>query len=391
MSSLQKEIERKKVLYVAKYPVGLNKLVKYFKSRCLNELVQDFDSQCKMNKSNQGKAQIVGIFGMGGVGKTTLSKELFNRKRSQYSQTCFLFDVREISTKCNFPSLQMKLLRDIFHEDQLTFQSREDGTSCIWNSTKRSTFLSFILVLDDVDHLEQLDALLIMDMLKKSVNSLIIITTRDVGVLISAGVKNMYHLKGMDKDDARELFCWHAFRQPHPASGYKDLVEDFLVVCGGLPLSLQVLGSHVHGRDKDYWRFEVKKVTGPLHRDIKQKLKISFDALDSEEKQIFMDIACFFDDKLKCIAMRIWKASGWSAEYVLKMLKEKSLVEEIENTLRMHQHLRDLGRDMADELSYPRRFWHPRDLKSLVCLFLLRNSAFYQMEFYMCTSYCNKI
>ncbi|GLJ33693.1 hypothetical protein SUGI_0677200 [Cryptomeria japonica] len=367
VSALQKEIERKKRLYVAKYPVGLHKLVEYFRRRCLNELVQDFDNQCKMNKNNQGKVQIVGIFGMGGVGKTTLSKELFNRKRSQYSRACFLFDVREFSTKSNLPYLQMKLLRDIFHEDQLNFQSREEGTSCIWNSIERSNFLSFILVLDDVDQLEQLDALLIMDILNKSVNSLIIITTRDVGVLRSAGVKDRYHLKGMDKDDVRELFCWHAFRQPHPASGYEELVEAFLGVCGGLPLSLQVLGSHVHGRDKDSWRFEVKKVTGPLHRDIKQKLKISFDALGSQEKQIFMDIACFFDNEFKCIAMRIWKESGWSAEYVLKTLKEKSLVEEIEDTmpvLRMHQHLRDLGREMADELSYPRRLWHPRDLKS---------------------------
>ncbi|KAH9288254.1 hypothetical protein KI387_032371, partial [Taxus chinensis] len=89
----------------------------------------------------------------------------------------------------------------------------------------------------------------------------------------------------MDRDAARELLCWHAFKKPHPVSGYNDPVEAFMNGCGGLPLSLQVLGTHVHGRDQNYWRLELNKVKKMLPKDIQQRLKISINALDSEEKQ----------------------------------------------------------------------------------------------------------
>ncbi|GLJ07135.1 hypothetical protein SUGI_0059480 [Cryptomeria japonica] len=81
-----------------------------------------------------------------------------------------------------------------------------------------------------------------------------------------------------------------------------------------------------------------------------------------------MDIACFFVDQLKCTAIRVWNASGWNAQNGLQTLKEKSLVEEIEDplpVLRMHDHLRDLRREIANEISHPRRLWHPQELKIL--------------------------
>ncbi|KAH9288845.1 hypothetical protein KI387_032962, partial [Taxus chinensis] len=363
VKAVRTEVERSNSkLHVAKYPVELHKLV------------HDFESHSGLNKGGEEKAQIIGIFGMGGIGKTTLSKELFNRKRSQYRRMSFVFDVREASTKRDLPSLQLKLLKDLFNEDRPSFQSIDEGKKCIGNCIGRSSVLSLLIVLDDIDHVEQLDALMVMDILNKPGNSLVIVTTRDVGVLVRAGITIGYDLKGMDRDAARELFCWHAFRQPHPASGYNDLVEAFLNGCGGLPLSLQVLGTHVHDRDQNYWKLELNKIKKMLPRDIQQRLKISIDSLDNEEKQIFVDIACFFVNQNKNMSLRIWEGSEWNAEHALQTLKDKCLVEEIfdwENRidLRMHDHLRDLGREMAIEMSPPQRVWHPQHIKSL-CLII---------------------
>ncbi|GLJ58081.1 hypothetical protein SUGI_1414880 [Cryptomeria japonica] len=87
-----------------------------------------------------------------------------------------------------------------------------------------------------------------------------------------------------------------------------------------------------------------------------------------------MDIACFFIGEAKSIAERLLKGSGWNAQHALATLKNKCLVEEIKLRsrkgevtigLRMHDHLRDLGREMALELSPPHRLWRPQDLKVL--------------------------
>ncbi|XP_059064175.1 disease resistance protein Roq1-like [Cryptomeria japonica] len=385
VSTVQREVQRMRCLHVAKYPVGLSKLVEHFEEHCIDKLVQDFESLCKMNKQREGKAKIVGIFGMSGVGKTTLCKELFNRKRLDYCRSCFLFDVREGSVERDLPSLQLKLLRELFDEkDHQSFASIDDCTSCLSNCFARSSNLRFLIVLDDIDQQEQLDAFLISDELNNCGNSLIIVTTRDIGVLINAGITVGYNFKGMDANDAKELFCLHAFSQSYPSSGYEELVDSFVHVCGGLPLSIQVLGRHVHGQDQKFWELELKKAKKTLPQDIHKRLRISIETLDSEEKQIFMDVACFFIGALKKDAIRVWEGSGWSAQHALRKLKNKCLVEELEDqkfrgqfkdlledsreenfVLRMHYHLRDLGREMADELSHLRRLWRSQHLQSL--------------------------
>jgi hypothetical protein len=84
------------------------------------------------------------------------------------------------------------------------------------------------------------------------------------------------------------------------------------------------------------------------HEDIKSKLQISYDALDMEEKMMFVDVACLFIGYPEKTTKQIWNAWGWSGEQGLQTLRHKCLVEvDWTETLRMHDLLRDLGRDIA--------------------------------------------
>ncbi|KAH9317337.1 hypothetical protein KI387_019106 [Taxus chinensis] len=358
-----REVEKTRVLETAKYPVGMNELVKDFERNCLNKMKID--------------DKIIGIYGMGGSGKSSLAKELFNSERLKYNAFCFLFDVREASTNDQLTSLQSKLLKDLVNEDR-TFHSIYEGSSYLKSRLGSCPFVKFLIFIDDIDQVEQLDAFLVRNIVQKNSGSLVIVTTRDERILIRAGITNRYKMKEMNVSHSIELFCWHAFHQPYPAREFEDLVEMFVKECGGLPLSLQVLGGHVFGSNSHhYWKLELNKVRKTLPQDIKQRFRISIDALDSEQKQIFMDIACFFVNKSSHMALRIWEGSGWSAEHTIQTLKDKCLIEvRVGRTywhgfdsgniplLGMHDHIRDLGREMADELSSPRRLWRPQYLRA---------------------------
>ncbi|XP_057817744.2 disease resistance protein Roq1-like [Cryptomeria japonica] len=347
-------MKKRTPLHVAKYPVGLP------------ELVQDFERSCSMTA--RGKVTIVGIFGLGGVGKTTLAKELLNIKCSGYNASCFLYDVRESHARHDLHTLQSKLFKDLFNEDR-KFGHAAEGIGQLEHHLGRAKHLHFLIVLDDINHREQLDFLLPEAMLGPG--SLVIMTTRDQSVLAGADIH--YRVKEMNWDNAKTLFCNHAFCGRDPPTAFEKLVESFVGFCGGLPLSLKVLGAHLYGRNEDYWELEFQKVKNIQPRDIMQSLKISFYGLDSQEKQIFIDIACYFNKQsiylVKNVAMSIWEASGWSAELAVQTLQDKCLVEfDINDEFQMHDHLRDLGRQLADDL-IPPRMWKPELLRSMVCFF----------------------
>ncbi|GLJ14936.1 hypothetical protein SUGI_0243760 [Cryptomeria japonica] len=342
----------------------------------LDELVKDFGKS--FAEPLEKRVKIVGIFGLGGSGKTTLAKKIFNTNRSAYNASCFLYDVRESDAKDKLHILQSKLLKDLFNKEE-EFQHIDEGTQLLKDSLGRAgSDKRFLIILDDIDHHDQLRDLLFQDLLCPG--SLVIVTTRDEGVLMAAHISHRYKMKTMYGNHATELFRRHAFRGNAPTFPCGQLVEKFVEFCGGLPLSLKVLGTHVCGRDENYWKLELEKV-GNIHpNEVMQCLKISFDSLEEEEKQIFMDIACFFSGKSKDMAIRIWKASQWKwAEHAVQILLDKCLVEvehdeneatysfrkERGDVFRIHDHLRDLGRQMADKCLTPPRLWRAESLSSM--------------------------
>lgn len=281
-------------LEVAAYPVGLD------------QALEDFEN--KIPTQSVINVTVVGIVGIGGVGKSTLSKHFFNKRRSDFSRSCYLSNVGE---KEDLSSLQRQLFSDLvgIYVDIL---SPERGRTML---RKSLAGLKVLIVVDDVNDGEKLKSLLVTDMLGPG--SLILITCRDKMIIRGFPANTLlYNVKPLPRKYARELFCRHAFLQSKPFEGYEDIVKEFLEVCGGLPLSLKVLGEQVAGRlDRRYWRRKLERFSQglpfPEADSVINTLKWSYRALNMEEKEMFLDIGCFFAGEDRELAIRALEGLGF--------------------------------------------------------------------------------
>lgn len=331
VDTVLKEVKRISSLEVAEHPVGLE------------EAVGDFDRR----RERENNPKLVGIVGMCGSGKTTLATELFNVKRSAFDASCFLHDVCKTSAVNNLATLQRIILKRLLNLD-LEIDNVIEGKRILEDRfAKVETTSRFLIILDGIDHKEQVDALLVQKVLQT--NSLIIITSRDRSVFTSRPQAMLYEMKSMAEKHARELFCRHAFNRPSPVIGSENVVDGFMRQCDGLPLLLKEFGALLNGKsEKKEWEIELHNSFKRLDRDIKNKLQTSYDALDRDEKEMFQDVSCFFIGHPKNTAIRIWNASGWSGDTGLQTLKCKSLIEVHHGgELSMRDLFKYLGRDVA--------------------------------------------
>ncbi|XP_019149914.1 PREDICTED: TMV resistance protein N-like [Ipomoea nil] len=120
---------------------------------------------------------------------------------------------------------------------------------------------------------------------------------------------------------------------------------------GGLPLALTVIGSHLRGRSVQEWIEDIEKLRRNPHDDIQRILEISYDALDGDTKNIFLDIACFFVGHEKKGTTMILEACGFHVESGIRSLIERCLLT-IDGDIgfkkvEMHDLVRDMGREIV--------------------------------------------
>ena len=193
---------------------------------------------------------MIGISGMGGLGKTTLARVVYDKFRSHFEASSFIANVRKESEKHGLIPLQKQLLAQILEERNVDIWNDYEGADMIKKSIHNKKVL---LVLNDVNQLKQLEKLA-----GKhgwfGLGSWIIITTRDQHLLVQHGVHKIYKPNGLNQDDALKLFCLKAFKNVQPQEGYMELSQDVVYYAKGLPLALETLGSFLIGRTIGEWQ-----------------------------------------------------------------------------------------------------------------------------------------
>ncbi|XP_059461815.1 disease resistance protein RUN1-like [Corylus avellana] len=290
---------------------------------------------------------MVGILGMGGIGKTTIAKAIYNHFFHGLEGKSYLANVRETSKEPRGQiHLQEQLLSDVLKTSEIKISSVDRGINMI---KERLCNKAILVILDDVDQMEQLNAICRRDWF--GLGSRIIITTRDEHLLKELEVDSVYRVTAMNDIDSLELFSWHAFRNSYPFEDYTDLSKSVVAYCGGLPLALEVLGSFLFSMSTLEWKSALDKLKRIPHEQIQNKLRISFDGLsDNTEKDIFLDISCFFIGKDIDYVAKILDGCGLFAKIGISVLIQRCLLKVSEtNEFTMHDLLRDMGREIVRE------------------------------------------
>ena len=306
---------------------------------------------------------MIGVCGMGGSGKTTLARVIFEKFHSYFEGSSFIANVRECSKRLDLLQLQQLLLADFLEERNVDIRNVYHGADMI---KERLCHKKVLIVLDDVNKLDQLENL-VGDHGWFGLGSLIIITTRDKNLLVHHGVHNIYKPNPLNSDDALKLFCLKAFKNEQPKEGYMQLSQDVVHYANGHPLALKTFGSFLFGRTMDVWQSALDRFKKIPKREIFDTLKVSYDGLEEMWKAIFLDVACFFRGKMRDQVIEILETCGFDAKIGIQVLMDKSLLTIENDALQMHDLLQEMGmeivrRESREEPGKRSRLWLRKDL-----------------------------
>ncbi|CAL2236201.1 unnamed protein product [Prunus armeniaca] len=334
-----------------KHPVGITSRVKVLSNYLDIE-----------NSGSKDVVRMIGIWGMGGIGKTTLAKAIYNEFEGSFEGRSFLENVREViaNQPMGLVRLQKQLLNDILKsKGPKKVDSVPKGIEMI---RKRLPCKRALVIIDDADDLHQLEAIAgARDWFGPG--SRIVITTRNKHLLEQVGVDSTCIAEKMDEEEALEFFSWHAFKRGYPNQEYLDLSKRVIRYCQGLPLALRVVGSFLIRRSIAEWESHLEKLQRSLDGDIQKILRISYDGLpDHTTRKIFLDISCFFIGMDKDYVTQILDGCKFSAVIGISVLSERCLVTVSEqNKLMMHDLLRDMGREIVRKKAHG----HPKNFSRL--------------------------
>ncbi|CAM0943379.1 unnamed protein product [Alopecurus aequalis] len=291
--------------------------------------------------------EVIAVWGMGGLGKTTLVKDVYQRQElsDMFPRRAFVTVLRPFKLEEALRSLAMQLHNAHIKRGVMDFagdQEKDLAAMTIEELIKSLDRLSAenkcLIVLDDLSSTMEWDLLMQRFVEMKKASWKIVIATRQENIAKHCCKKPEYIrlLSGLEDKDAYDLFTKKVFKKSTDlAKQYPELVEPTKLIlkkCSGLPLAIVTIGGFLADQPSKSaveWRklnehISAELEMNPILEPIKTVLMKSYDGLPYYLKACFLYLAIFPEDckiSLRRLVRR-WIAEGYSRE-----VRNKSAIE----------------------------------------------------------------
>ncbi|KFK30246.1 hypothetical protein AALP_AA7G236700 [Arabis alpina] len=262
----------------------------------------------------------IGIWGMPGIGKTTLAKAVFDQVSGGYEASCFIKHFDEaFHEKGPHRLLEEhfgKILKDLP-------RACSSITRCSLPKDKINKKRTLV-VLDDV-HNPLVAESFLGAFHWFGLGSLIIITSRDKRVYRHCQINHVYEVQSFCESEAMQLFSQCAFGKDIRELNLLELAGEVIDYANGNPLALSFYGKGLKGKKMSEIETSFLKLKLRTPHMIHDLFKSSYETLNDREKNIFLDIACFFRGEIVDYVMQLLEGCGFFPHVGIDVLVEKCL------------------------------------------------------------------
>ncbi|PSS01806.1 Disease resistance protein [Actinidia chinensis var. chinensis] len=324
-----------------------------------------------MDALNDPKVNMIGVHGLGGVGKTRLVEEV--RKRMRENGTFKQAPLATVSKNPNVKDIQSKLAGELF----FTLDAAADDkirASRLWD--KLSNGEKYLVILDDIWREVDLKAIGI-PITEGKTGCKVVLTSRNEGLIKKMKVDRSFQIAELS-----ELEAWTFFKKKVGDSvdspELYPLASKVCQHCKGLPVAINAIGAALEGKQVHAWKNALDKLESCMLTDIEDidpsvfaSLRVTYDMLNSKDaKSCFLTCCSFPDDghipiddlTRHCVAGRLLAPTPHTLDdarnavhTVVDTLKSYSLLSDGRegNIVRMHDVIREIGiRIACDEKAF---------------------------------------
>ncbi|XP_044475950.1 disease resistance protein At4g27190-like [Mangifera indica] len=255
----------------------------------------------------------IGICGMGGIGKTTLVKEISHHVKEAKEYDVVAMAV--VSHTSNIMNIQGEIA-EMLGLNFLPTHSKLARAGSLWERIKKEKRV--LIILDDVWEIITLDEIGI-PFGNDHRGCKILITSRSKDVCNGMECQKIYTVETLSKQESWELFSKIAGSivenyDIHP------IAREVNTKCGGLPLAIVTIARALRGKNKHMWSNATQqlKISTPLSipelgKNVISSLELSFNYLENETKSLFLFCSLFPEDYKISVEdlVRYWAGLKW--------------------------------------------------------------------------------